>query len=96
MNLILFILGVIGMTHIIVDSVLLEPFHKWTKQHSQRLAAMTDCHQCSGFWCGTLLAPVLLSYNPLVWFAAGCAGSFLAQLGYWTLDALEHYAKRQA
>jgi hypothetical protein len=36
---------------------------------------------------------MLLSYNPLVVFAAGCAGSFLAQLGWLTLDSLERYAR---
>jgi len=93
MVLTLFILGVIGMTHIVVDSTLLAPVHEWVKPRSRFLAELMDCHQCSGFWCGVLLAPALLSRNPLVWFAAGCAGSFLAQLGYWTLEALESFSK---
>lgn len=93
MNLTLFVLGVIGMSHIVVDSEISEPVHEWIKPRSRFLADLMDCHQCSGFWCGVLLASVLLSYNPLVCFAAGCAGSFLAQLGYWTLDALEAFAK---
>ena len=52
-----------------------------------------DCYQCAGFWCGIVLGLMLLSYNPLVVFAAGCAGSFLAQLGWLVLDSLERYAK---
>ena len=31
MNLVLFILGVIGATHIVVDSTLMEPVHEWIK-----------------------------------------------------------------
>ena len=93
MNLVLFILGVVGMTHIITDSLLMEPVHEWVKPRCKWLATLMGCHQCSGFWCGVLLALALLSYNPLAWFAGGCAGSFLAQLGYWMLDALEAFAK---
>ncbi len=93
MNLILFILAVVGLTHIIVDSEASIPVHEWVEPRSPIIAKVMDCYQCSGFWCGLVLAPVLLSYNPLVWFAAGCAGSFLAQFGYWMLDALEACAK---
>lgn len=95
MSLLLFVLGVIGLTHIIVDSVILGPVHAWVKPRSTFVADLMDCHQCCGFWCGVLLGLTLLSYNPLVWFAAGCSGSFLAQLGYWTLEALEAFAKRR-
>ena len=38
MNLILFILGVVGMTHIIVDSEISEPVHEWIKPRSPWLA----------------------------------------------------------
>jgi len=93
MNLILFILAVTGMTHIIVDSEIGEPIHEWIEPRWPWLSRMTDCYQCTGYWCGLLLAPMLLSYNPLVIFAAGCAGSFLAQLGWLVLDSLEVYVK---
>jgi len=94
MNLVLFILGVVGLTHIVVDSVLLEPVHAWIKPRSKCLAELMDCQQCAGFWCGVLLGP-LLSWNPLVWVICGFAGSFLAQLGYWMLEALEAFAKQK-
>jgi len=92
MHLILFILGVIGLTHIIVDSTLLEPVHEWIKPRCAWLGELMGCQQCAGFWCGVLLGP-LLSGNPLIWFVCGFAGSFLAQLGYWLLEALEAFAK---
>jgi hypothetical protein len=93
MYLILFIFGVIGLTHILVDSEIMGPIHEWTEARNEWLGKMMDCQQCMGFWCGIVLGLMLLSFNPLIVFAAGCAGSFLAQLGYWTLDALERYTK---
>ena len=88
---ILFILGVIGLTHIIVDSEISEPARQWAEVNWPWLGRMMDCYQCCGWWCGLLLGP-LLSWNPLTWFVAGCAGSFLAQLGWLVLDSLERYA----
>ena len=93
MNLVLFLLAVVGLTHIVVDSEISEPVHKWIEPRSPWLADLMDCYQCCGFWCGIGLGLMLLSYNPLVVFAAGCAGSFLAQLGWLVLDSLERYAK---
>jgi uncharacterized membrane protein YqaE (UPF0057 family) len=93
MNLILFLLGVVGMTHIIVDSEIGEPLHEWITPRIPRLAKLMDCYQCAGFWCGIALGLALLSYRPCIVFAAGCAGSFLAQVGWLVLDALERYAK---
>jgi len=94
MNLILFILGVIGLTHILVDSEIMGPIHEWIEPRCPIVGKIMECYQCCGFWCGLLLAP-LLSYNPLIWFAAGCAGSFLASLGFWILEALEVWTKRK-
>jgi len=93
MNLILFILGVIGLTHIIVDSAVMGPVHEWIKLWCPIVGKIMDCQQCAGFWCGMILGLALLSCNPFVVFAAGCAGSFLAQLGWLLLDALERYVK---
>ncbi len=93
MNLLLFILGVVGMTHIIVDGEISEPVYQWIKPRLPIVARVMDCYQCAGFWCGLALGAALLGRNPLVVFAAGCAGSFLAQLGWLVLDSLERYAK---
>jgi len=83
MNLTLFILAVVGLTHIVVDAEISEPVHAWIKPRFPVVARIMDCQQCAGFWCGLLLGPVV-SWNPLVWLVCGFAGSFLAQLGYWT------------
>ena len=93
MNLLVFILGVVGMTHIIVDGEISEPVYEWIKPRLPVVARVMDCYQCAGFWCGLALGLTLLSYRPCIVFAAGCAGSFLAQLGWLILDCLERYAK---
>jgi hypothetical protein len=92
-NLILFVLSVVGMTHIIVDSEISEPVHAWVQPRLPAVARGMECYQCAGFWCGIALGLTLLSFRPCIVFAAGCAGSFLAQLGWLVLDSLERYAK---
>jgi hypothetical protein len=92
MNLVLFILAVIGLTHIVVDAEISEPVHRWMEPRCPLLARIMDCYQCAGFWCGLALGPVV-SWNPLLWLVCGFAGSFLAQLGWLVLDSLERYAK---
>ena len=92
MNLILFILAVIGLTHIVVDAEISEPAYKWIEPRCPVIARIMDCYQCAGFWCGLALGPVV-SWNPLLWLVCGFAGSFLAQLGWLVLDSLERYAK---
>jgi formate/nitrite transporter FocA (FNT family) len=91
----LFIFAVIGLTHILVDSEIMEPVEKWSKAWLPPRVhhGIFECHQCSGFWCGIVLGLLIVSYSVPVLFACGCAGSFLAQLGYWALSALEVAAK---
>jgi len=92
MNVLLFILGVVGLTHIVVDAEISKPVHKWIEPRCPVIARIMDCYQCAGFWCGLALGPVV-SWNPLLWLACGFAGSFLAQLGWLVLDCLERYAR---
>ncbi len=87
---ILFILAVIGMTHIMVDSEIMEPVEDWAKPHLPEMVhhALFNCYQCSGFWCGLLLSP-LVSLNPFVMVACGYAGSFLADFSETVFHYLE-------
>jgi hypothetical protein len=87
-NLIIFILAVIGMTHIVVDSDM--PLVQWLRETSKKILAkipggnwakIMDCYQCCGTWCGFICGAILVSYDPLTIFMCGCAGSFLAQWG---------------
>lgn len=95
MNVILFIFGVIGLTHIVVESEISKPLYEWIKPRCPVLAYIMDCYQCAGYWCGLLLAPIVIGRNPPLWLVAGFAGSFLAQLGAFVLDALEAYVKQK-
>ena len=79
---ILFVLAVIGMTHILVSSEIMDPVDDWARtwMPPQVHRGLFECYQCAGFWCGMLLGMLLVSINPVTIFACGCAGSFVADL----------------
>jgi len=85
-----FIFGVIGLTHIVVDSQLMAPVRDWLKKIlPPKIFTIFQCYQCSGFWCGLICGWFILTHSiPLV-ILAGCAGSFLAQMGALYLNYLE-------
>lgn len=87
----LFCLAVIGMTHILVDSEILGPVEDWAKAHLHAKIhhALFECYQCSGFWCGIVLGVLIVSHDPRVLLACGCAGSFLADLSESVFKYLE-------
>lgn len=78
-QLLFFALATIGMTHIIVDSSLMQRFRDFVKD---RLPAffgkVIECYQCCGTWVGFFTAFWLIHWHPAVIFLGGCAGSFLA------------------
>jgi len=83
MDLVLFVLSVVGMTLIVVDGSILQKFRDFVKYLSNKmkmpsLGTIVDCYLCSGTWCGFLMGFVWISSNPLKIFACGCAGAFLA------------------
>ena len=86
----LFIVAVIGMTHIIVDSTIMEPVEEWMEGRLPPCVhnALFNCYQCSGFWCGVVLSP-LVSFNPFIMFACGCAGSFVTDFSESAFKFLE-------
>jgi hypothetical protein len=78
MDLVLFLLGTIGLTHIIVDSKIVAPVRDWLAGYGwARLHTLVLCYQCCRahvrFWLG-----LLCWLNPVL---AGGATSFLALLG---------------
>jgi hypothetical protein len=90
MNLILFILGTIGLTNIIVDSSLFQPIRAWAKgEIALREAAnifihpkfgkLLSCYQCCGVWAGWMVGLLLFSEWQFI-FVAGFASSFLSEL----------------
>lgn len=80
MEIFLFSLGVIGMTHILVDSTIFQ----WLRDLADaklpaKVAKILHCYQCSGFWVGLFCgwaAFATITYPQI--FLAGCAGSILA------------------
>jgi hypothetical protein len=53
MEIILFIFGSVGLTHIVVDSSLMLPIRElFDKYLPEKVAKLIHCYQCSGFWCG--------------------------------------------
>ena len=67
----LFILSVIGATHVLVDSVVAEPFRKWIDDQSklegkwkwyfEKAAYIVNCYQCAGVWVGWFCGFFLLT-----------------------------------
>jgi hypothetical protein len=83
MNLIMFILSAVGMTHIVVDGSILDGLRSFVKDASKKvglehLGRIVDCYLCAGTWCGFFMGYVWISKDPLEIFACGCAGGFLA------------------
>lgn len=93
-NFIMFILSTIGMSHIIVDSVIMEWFRVFVKSKSIKLGipgfgGVVDCYLCCGTWCGFLMGLIWLSYNPFQVLACGCAGGFISNFAAVMLNWLE-------
>lgn len=94
MNLILFILSTIGMTHVIVDGSIFEGFRSLVKSFTkkiklEKLGSVVDCYLCAGTWCGFFMGYVWITKQPLEVFACGCAGGFLANLGASLVNLIE-------
>lgn len=100
---VLFCLGTIGMTHIIVESTIFTWIKEWkiwsllnnvTKNRFYKdgmfiwVHSMINCYTCTGFHCGWFCGLILTDqYFNL--FVAGCAGSFLATISATYLNYLE-------
>lgn len=94
MNLILFVLSTIGMTHVIVDGSIMQWFRDLVKDLTVRLnvpsfGGVVDCYLCCGTWCGFLMGAIWITHNPFQIFACGCAGGFLANCGAVLLNWIE-------
>ena len=73
-----FVLSVIGMTNIIVDSTLFAPIRDSVGSVCKKCHSLITCHQCTGFWCGMLCGWIVISHDVFWVLLSGCAGSFLA------------------
>lgn len=82
MEIILFCLGVIGMTHIAVDSdmFLIQWFRDTVDKYLPLwLSKLVHCYVCSGFWCGLFCGwAAFPGISGQQIFLAGCAGAILS------------------
>jgi hypothetical protein len=93
-SLFLFVVGTIGMSHIIVDSSILAWFRTLVKNLAEKinvpkLGGIVDCYLCCGTWCGFFMGWVWISQNFWEIFACGCAGGFLSNLAAVFLNWIE-------
>lgn len=89
-NLILFLLGVVGMTMIIVDSSIMAPVRDLLQKIlSEKVYKLFECYQCMGFWTGITGGLILMGSDGLVVFMCGCAGSAASSFWATYLNYLE-------
>jgi hypothetical protein len=91
MEIFLFVLGVIGMTHIVVDATIFQ----WLRdlidaKLPEKVSKLIHCYQCTGFWCGLFCGWAAFSgiTIPQI-FLAGCAGSILSNFTALYMNYLE-------
>lgn len=94
MNLILFALCTIGMSHIIVDGSIFDSFRSFFKKTMEKMnlssfGNIVDCYLCCGTWCGFLMGYIWISNDPLKIFACGCAGGFLSNFAAVIINLFE-------
>lgn len=79
---VLFILGTVGLTNLLVHSKILEGFRGWVNGHApKKVSQVLECYQCCGFWVGLLVGALLLSFNLPTLIVSAFAGSYIADLG---------------
>lgn len=77
MYFLLYLLGTIGLTHIVVDSFIFAPLREWLKNNAPavdepvvnfsgkwwagKVGYMMTCYQCAGTWCGFLMGLLMLT-----------------------------------
>lgn len=103
-ELVLFVLGSIGFTMIMVGSTIMNTPREWAKKKFPFIGGVFDCYQCMGWWTGLVSFFILFNMSPYVgllgWslgfmgylfkaVIAGCASSFLSVLTMTYLNYLE-------
>lgn len=87
LELLVFSFATVGMSHIIVDGSIFNPFKTWLEKGGWlkgKLLSLMNCYQCSGFWSGVFvgLNMWLLGADPVhnifALFLYGCMGGLLS------------------
>ena len=89
----IFMLAVIGMTDIIVESKIFSPVRGLLRKVlPECVYEVFECHQCSGTWCGLICGFLVWGFNWKILILSACAGSFLATMAYLIMEILEGQA----
>ena len=106
-NLLLFIIAVIGFCHVLVDSSFFAPVREWLRNRNEKLpwsfiSKVLSCYQCCGVWSGWFCGLCLLTHLPVTpldyvnnfatVFMAGFAGSFLSS---WAAEYFTYLQAKQ-
>jgi|SRR5262252_2711116 len=89
-NVVLFVFGTVGLTHIIVDSAIMQKPRDWLRAILPEWAyKVFECYQCTGTWVGFFCGWLCFGLGFKEIFLGGMAGSFLAYLSAAVLTYLE-------
>jgi hypothetical protein len=90
LDFIIFVFATIGLTHILVDGSLFEPFRNFVQRFGpKKLYHLISCYQCLGFWVGLLIGYFLLGGGLVYTLAGGFTGSFISNWAAIYLNYLE-------
>lgn len=96
----MFVVSVVGLTHVIVDSAIMEnPRNLFKKIVPEWFGSVVDCYMCCGVWCGWFVASVLFPVDVsshysifmgiMTIFVSGFAGSYLSNFAAIQLNHIE-------
>ena len=101
MEILLFCIAAVGMTHILVDGSIFQWLRDLPDKLSKKinnialkwildkLSALIHCHMCSGWWCGGVIGLLVFDPSFRIFFVTACAGSFLSYAAALYLNYLE-------
>lgn len=96
MNSILFLLGAVGMSHIIIDGSIFDLPRTFLKRILPNyLHNLFECYMCCGFWCGIFMSYFFLKQVDFFYiFSCGCTISLLSHFHATILNYLESFSVR--
>ncbi len=89
-NVVLFVFGTIGLTHIIVDSSIMQKPRDWLRAIlPTSVYKLFECYACCGAWLGFFCGWLCFGFGFKEIFLSGMAGSFLSYASAVLLTYLE-------
>ena len=95
MSFLIFILAVLGLTGILVDSVLFKNVRdKINSLNIELLNELISCHVCMSTWVGMVLGPIILG-NPWHFLIYGFVANGLTYTYHQVFNLIENYVLSQ-